>query len=372
MAKSSGIFFILVTLWMALSCSSHEGTFINGKIGHVDSSYILATYLSSDSLVIDTILVDAKGRFSYTTNPDTLTVYSLYLDHYESAVVVFAGKNERIKVQGDALQPDLITVRGNEVNDELTHFKLDNEDLLKQRAHLLKNLRLSSELDSGNSQSHSRQEELLKLNVLNHELNLKAEEAIKANPAKISSLILINSFFVQGDNPAALERVLGYLQGDILQSELALKLKAFSEKISRSAEGATMPYFTLKDIKGEEIRSNEFRGKHLLLSFVSTADEESREMIQLLKEEYGEMDDTTASFVTIYIDSDLYPAGYTESDSLPWISVPEKKGWGAEIVESYNVQYIPYNILIAPDGQIKVRNIPAHGIAEVIAETSGK
>ena len=63
MAKSSGILFFLVTLWMALSCGSREGTFIKGKIGHLDSTYILATYLSSDSLVIDTIPIDGKGRF---------------------------------------------------------------------------------------------------------------------------------------------------------------------------------------------------------------------------------------------------------------------------------------------------------------------
>ena len=208
MAKYSGILFFLVTLWMALSCGSREGTFINGKIEKIDSSYILATYLSADSLVIDTIPVDVKGRFSYMTNPDTLTAYSLYLDHYESAVVVFAGRDDRITVKGDALLPDLIAVRGNKVNDELTLFKLDNEDLLKQRAQLLKNLWLSSEFDNSNSHSHSRQEELLKLNVLNHELIIRAEETIKANPAKMSSLILINSFFVKSDNPAALERVL--------------------------------------------------------------------------------------------------------------------------------------------------------------------
>ena len=372
MAKSSGILFFLVTLWMALSCGSREGTFIKGKIGHLDSTYILATYLSSDSLAIDTIPVDSKGRFNHAVNPDTLTAYSLYLDHYESAVVVFADKDDRITVDGDAQLPDLIKVSGNEVNDALTLFKSENEDLLKQRELLLANLRLSSELDTGNTHSRSRQEELLKLNVLNHELALRAEESIKANPAKLSSLILINSFFVQSDNPTVLERVLGYMQGDIMQSELALKLQAYSEMINRSAEGASMPYFTLKDEQGEEIRSNDFRGKYLLLSFVSTAGDDSREMIELLKDEYEQMDEEEVAFITIYIDSDVYPTGYSEGDSLAWTTIPEKRGWGSDIVESYNVQYIPYNILIDPDGIIKVRNIPAHGIAEVIAEASGE
>lgn len=372
MTKGSGILFLLFTLWMALSCGSREGTSISGRIDHLDSTYILATYLSYDSLAIDTIPVDAKGRFNYVTNTDTLTAYSLYLDHYESAVVVFAGKTDRIKVNGDAALPDLITVKGNEVNDALTLFKTENEDLLKQRALLLENLRLSSELDTGSNYLLSRQEELLKLNVLNHELTLRAEESIQANPAKMSSLILVNSFFVASDNPTGLKRVLGHLQGEILESKLAMQLKAYSEKVNQSEEGARMPYFTLKDKEGEEIRSNDFRGKYLLLSFVSTAGDDSRELIGLLKEEYAELDKEAAAFITIYIDSDLYPVGYAENDSLPWIAVPEKRSWGADIVDNYNVQYIPYNILIDTEGYIKARNIPAHGIAEVIAEASGR
>ena len=80
-------------------------------------------------------------------NPDTLTAYSLYLDQYESAVVVFADRNDHITVNGDAQSPDMIKVVGN-IDDALTLFKSENEDLLKQRELLLANLRLSSELDS--------------------------------------------------------------------------------------------------------------------------------------------------------------------------------------------------------------------------------
>lgn len=370
MMKGSGILFFIFVLWIVISCGSEEGVSIKGKIEHLESSFIVATYLSSDSLAIDTIPVDAKGRFNYSSTPDTLTAFSLYLDHMESAIVVFAKEGDRITVNGDARIPDLISIRGNEVNDELTLFKTENEDLLRQRARLLENLRLSSQLDSSSNHSLSRQDELLRLNVLNHELTLKAEESIRANPAKMSSLILINSFFVHNDNPLALERVLGYMQGAVLQNELAVSLKAYSEKVNRSVEGATMPYFSLNDKEGEEIRSHDFNGKYLLLSFISASGEDSREIVRSLKREYAALDPARVAFITIYIDSDIYPVDYAENDSIPWIVVPEKRGWGADIVDSYNVQYIPYNILIAPDGIIKARNIPAHGIADVIGSTS--
>ncbi len=71
------------------------------------------------------------------------------------------------------------------------------------------------------------------------------------------------------------------------------------------------------------------------------------------------MNRDSVEFVSVYIDSDIYPIEYVENDSIPWKVVPEKRGWGgSDIVDAYNVQYIPYNILIAPDGTIKARNIP--------------
>jgi peroxiredoxin len=181
---------------------------------------------------------------------------------------------------------------------------------------------------------------------------------------------MINNFFMNSDNPGALERVLGYLQGDIAKSAYASSLKFYSEKMNRSAEGAKMPYFQLEDREEKKVYSHDFNGKYLLLSFISMSGVESRETVELLRHEYAEVNKDSVEFVTVYIDSDIYPDDYADNDSIPWIVIPEKRSWGADIVDNYNVQYIPYNILIAPDGNIKVRNIPSQGVADMIGNSS--
>lgn len=370
MVKCAKIVIFLFILWVVISCNSEEGALIKGRISNLEYPYILASYLSGDTLAIDTISVDSKGRFNYTTNIDTLTTFSLYLNNYESAVVVFANEGEKLTVNGDAQLPDLIKVNGNEINDDLTTFKTENEDLLKQRGQLFINLQESVEFDTIRNQTLARHDELTKLNMLNHELTLSAEEFIKNNPAKLSSLIMINNFFMNSDNPGALERVLGYLQGDIAKSAYASSLKFYSEKMNRSAEGAKMPYFQLEDREEKKVYSHDFNGKYLLLSFISMSGVESRETVELLRHEYAEVNKDSVEFVTVYIDSDIYPDDYADNDSIPWIVIPEKRSWGADIVDNYNVQYIPYNILIAPDGNIKVRNIPSQGVADMIGNSS--
>lgn len=357
----------LLILCSAVSCKNEEGILIRGEISNLEVPYILVSFFSADSLAIDTINVDAKGKFSYKNQIDTLTIFSLYLNNYESAAVVFADKGETLKVKGDALLPDLIEVHGNEINNDLTQFKTENRELLAQRGRLLFNL---NQADTTLANTITGHDGAAKFQLLNHELISQAEEFIRNNPTKFSSLILINNFFINSDNPQALERVLGYLQGDVLGNPLAIRLKSYSDKINRSAEGALMPYFMLKDKEGEEIYSHEYNGKYLLLSFVSTAGIESRETIDLLKEAYQEVNRDSVEFLTIYIDSDIYPVEYVENDSISWTVVPEKKSWGSDIVDAYNVQYIPFNILIGPDGNIKMRNIPAQGVANAIRNST--
>ncbi len=338
----------------------------------MEAPYLLVAHLTEDTLQVDTIHVDKKGRFNFRIQVDTLTAFSIYLNDYEVSTVVFADQEQKLTVKGDAMYPDLIRVNGNEVNNDLTAFKMNHEELLKERGQLLVKIRGDNAMDTTLNTSTNRQEEMEKLNVLNHEITVGAEEYIMENPSKLSSLILISNFFTNSDNPGALERVLGYLEGDVKRTELAARLTSYSEKLNRSAEGATVPYFQLEDKKGNAIRSHDFSGKYLLLSFISSAGVESRETVALLKQAYEELDADSVQFITVYIDTNNYPVEYVEGDSIPWTVVTEERGWGADIVNNFNVQYVPFNVLISPDRTIQVRNIAAQGIVDEIKKRSEK
>ncbi|HXL00395.1 MAG TPA: thioredoxin-like domain-containing protein, partial [Dysgonamonadaceae bacterium] len=307
----------------------------------------------------------------YRTFIDTLTTFTFYFNDYASSAVVFADKGEKITIKGDATLPDLIQVNGNEINDDLTLFKKENEALLKQRAELLNSMKMDR-LENTNHGVLSENEKIVRLNSLNHELTQKAEDFIKKNPAKIASVILINNLFRDTENPTTLERVLGYLEGAALEFPLTEDLKTHCDKMKLSAEGAYFPYFQLVDIKNDTIRSSDFSGKYLVLSFLSAVGVESRNEVIALKNEYEKLNKDSVQFISIYIDFDKYPIASTSisNDSIPWITVTEKKSWASNIVETYNIRYVPYNILITPDGRIKRRNIPAQEVQQTIERTT--
>ncbi len=358
---------VVVLFWSLLllfaSCKPEKQTLsIKGEISNLDTSFVLVSYLFSDSLVIDTVKVDNKGKFRYQNSIDTFTVFTFYFNQFNSSIAVFAEKNDNLKISGDAVYPELIHVTGSDINDELTDFKKANEDILRQRAELYQTL--DQEVQNGDSAANilSYDDRTARVNVLNHELMHHAEEHIKEHSNKKSSLIIINDLFAHGDNPQVLQRVMGYLSKDLSSSPMAVSLSVYLEKLHRSAEGSFMPYFTLKDVDDKELKSSDLIGKYVLLSFVSVSGDESRKNIESLKDTYHQLKKDSVHFVSIYIDSETIPVAYPKTDSIPWTVIAEKKSWASDLVDKYNIPIVPYNILIDPKGIIKERNIAAQDV----------
>lgn len=340
---------------------------IKGNISKLESPFILLSYISNDTLAIDTIKIRNNGRFSHKMKVDTLTMLSLFFNEQQSSVSFFVDEGDKIKINGDANLPDLMHVTGNEINNELTAFKETNRELLKQRIYLMEGIKqLYPDDVDDNGGKLAENEEIARLNTLNKQLLINTEEFIKDNPTKISSLILISNFFNNAENPGALARTLDYITGDVKNSRLGLKLQAFSEKINRSAEGAPIPYFEIKDKDGKIFTPSNFTGKHLLLSFVSSKNKQSRETVKSLKETYEKLPKESLEIVTIYIDSDTYPISYIETDSVAWTVIIEESSWASDIVDAFNIQFTPNNILISPEGIISDRNIQPSDIEKRI------
>lgn len=372
MVKS--ILTLLLFSLVFFSCQRDDNKLIiEGELTSLTNPYVIASSRVADTIRVDTIFVDQNGKFSYLQNVDTATIFTFYFNDFSSSTIVFSDKGvKKIKMKGDAIFSDLIEIKGGEINESLTTFKLENETLLKHRSLLMNktNYEVDSLVNSANIILDK--EQAASLNSLNHELSQKVEEFIKSNPDKISSVILINDFFKNTENPETLNRVLEYLEGDALKSALTHKLKNHNQKLLLSAEGAQMPYFKLKGKKDKYIESSDFENKYLLISFLSFMGDESVENIKILKQEYKSLDKKDIEFLSIYIDSDTLPIINHSVDSIPWKVVVENKSWGSNIIEAYNVHYLPFNILIDKKGKIVTRDIPISDIKNIINTTTDK
>ena len=372
MVKS--IFIALLLLLLVVSCGNDDRkVIIEGEISNLESPFIISSFHTSDSIIIDTISVNNKGKFSYSHYVDTNEILTLYFNDFHSSTVLFIEKRiNKIKLKGDAILPDLIEVKGGDINNDLSFFKKENETILKQRSLLISKFEDEDSIPVNSIKIISEKEKIALLNSLNHELAQNVEDFILQNPDKISSVILINEFFKNNENPKTLERVLEYLEGDVLDFPLTKKLIEYNRKLLLSAEGALMPFFQLTDIDGKTINSNDFKYKFLLISFLSANNEESNENLKILKDEYSNLNKDSIEFVSIYIDSDTFPILNNETDSIPWKIIIENESWGSKIVDTYNIHYAPFNILINPQSIIETRDVPINEIKNLISSKTDK
>ena len=366
MVFRQNIAIVLLSLSLAIglfSCDkgNPNGFDINGKLDNVEGSHFYATHERGDSVIIDTIAINNEGIFSFQGEVDTLTTMCLYLNQdtdNPSFLYVFVDKGLKVNIKGDAQLPDLIDVQGGEINDDLSAFKRENETLLKSRVEIL-NSALNDTVakdDLSGEKSY-----VMTLKNINFELSTLAANYVKKYPEKIASVMLINNFFKDENSIPRLDENLGLLKGKAEAFPLTDKLRDFSTKVKASAVGTHAPYFTLKNTKDKNVTLNDYRGKYILLSFISTTckvcDDEKKESIELYKR-MTKKKEKNIEFVSIVKDIERISIKEAYSDSLKWTLLPEYGGWAGKTFDLYNVHEIPYNILISPTGTILERDFP--------------
>lgn len=343
----TGLFFIFVMLF---SCNRKASTFeITGKLDNVSGNYFFMSHEVGDSLIVDTIPISSKGEFSFSGVVDTLAEMSLYFNQNTKVAYLLVEKGWHVELKGDVLYPDLINIKGGDVNDDLTAFKNKNKDLLKSRA----------DIAASSNDSAAVKDYVVKLKNVNFELSNIAANYVKENPDKIASVMLINTFFKDESSIPRLDENLGLLKGKAADFPLTTNLKRFRDKVKMSTIGAVAPGFSVEDRKGKKVSLSDYRGKYVSLSFVSTTCKvcisEKEEALKAYNELKLKKQDI--EFITIVKDIEEASAD-SIANSVKWPLLPVKGGWSANLFDTYYIREIPYNILISPTGVILDRDYP--------------
>lgn len=364
MAKSNisfctGLLFLFLIIMV--SCDKKTGTYeITGKLENVSGNYFFLSHESGDSLIVDTVPVSQKGEFSFKGAVDTLTEMSLYFNQNTKVTYLLVDKGWRVELKGDVLYPDLINIKGGDVNDDLTDFKNKNKELLKSRA----------DIAASSNDSMAIKDYVVELKNINFELSNIAANYIKANPDKIASVMLINTFFKDESSIPRLDENLALLKGRAADFPLTANLKRFSDKVKLSIVGAVAPDFSLKDIKDKDVRLSAYRGKYVSLMFASTTCQICVFEKQDAIDAYNNIKDKKypVEFITIVKDIEDKPISDSTANSVKWPVIPVKGGWSAKVFDTYYIREIPYNILISPTGIILDRDYPIHLLPKKMEE----
>jgi len=359
------IFLLLIAL-IIISCEDKNSYVLNGNIKGLKNPelYIVS---NADMHVVDTVRTQS-GKFTYRGVSPNLESLVIYMENGNSWITLWVQNGEKYSVTGDSNYPELMMIKGGEVNKLLTEFKVDNSALIKEQCDLRDKLKARSENHAESSVSGEAQ---LTSQLKNVEQILKthAQDFIEANPSTISALIMIQDYILDVENAGEIFPLLNLVTDKVKENTLYEHLNTRCLRDMKTKVGQPALDFKLKNTQNDTIKLESFKGKYLILTFAAS-------QCEFCKPEYDELHAIQKAFsakelaiLTISLDENKENwKKVAQENGINWNQVIDSTGWASEMVTLYNVFELPCNYLIDKNGIIIGSKLHVDNIQTILNE----
>jgi thiol-disulfide isomerase/thioredoxin len=171
-------------------------------------------------------------------------------------------------------------------------------------------------------------------------------------------------------SPDSADALYNQLSGRVKQTAILPFVRQQIDIKLRTGVGAVAPAFNIADIKNRILKSEDFKGKYLLLDFWASWCVPCRKQHPRLKEAYEKYNLKGFEILSVSIDEDSakWKTAITE-DGIPWNNARDtNRGDARAVSKIYGVIPIPANFLISPEGRIVAINLDGDGLLEKLQE----
>ena len=347
------------------SCQDKDSYILKGNIKGIQSSNL---YIVSESdLRIDTIKAKS-GKFTYRGVSQTVEPLLINMEDKSVWITIWVQNGEKYSLSGDANYPEMIIVKGGEINKLLTEFKTENLSLIKERCDLrdriVSRLEQTDELNAINDVQLSNQ-----IKNVDQILRTRAQDFVEANPSSIAALVIIHDYILNIENASDIQPFLDILAENVRANSLYDKLQMLCLKDLQTKAGHPALNFEIRDTQNDTINLRTFKDKFLILTFASSK-------CEFCKPDYIELLDIRNSFpdkdlaiLTIFLDENKEDGKKSaEENGINWTQVIDSVGWASEMVSLYNVLSLPCNYLIDNKGIIIGSKLHVDSIQTILSD----
>jgi peroxiredoxin len=358
-----------------------KGNFTNTK----KDSIRLYELTVTDMIPVDSAEISEDGDFYFKVKPTEIGFYVLKIKS-DNFITLLIDKGETIDITADARQMlytyTVTGSKGSELIWELNMHKKDNQAKVDSLGALYKEsidktnfVKIKSSIDS-----------TYKLIFLDEKDF--AKKFIDKNTSSLACLIAIyeqfgrEMLFFEKDSVdfsyyEKLDKALmvaypGNIHAEDLHKKVS-EIKRVKAELaladSKLSIGSEAPDFTLETPEGTSVKLSSLNGKYVLIDFWASwcapCRKNNPSLVALYKK--YKTKDFTILGVSLDREKDLWKAAITK-DKLTWTQVSDLKYWSSPVAKLYNVQEIPYSVLIDKEGYILAKSSDVSVIEAKIEE----
>jgi len=364
---------ILSSLILFTSCKkkSNETTFnVTGQIKHAGKSKLLlqeVPYGGKPIITLDSLTLGEDGKYAFRFIAKQEGIYRLATE--KDLEIIFINDEENIQINAAADNNQTYQVNGsknsNSMQEFLKQYRKKDSSLFST---LFKLDALQKEKARDSSIARLQKERIDKINDLNHfvENNIN----VSTSPAMIYYSLGLSLRSMESAKVLALAKVAAERTKSTPLVEFVTLLTTQVQSNSKSNAagiGNIAPEISLADQDGKIISLSSFRGKYVLVDFWASwcgpCRGENPNVVAAF-EKYK-----NKNFTILGVSLDDNKESWMEAiyqDKLNWQHVSDLKKWESIVVSAYQIEGIPFNVLIDPAGKIIATELRGPALQETL------
>ena len=346
--------------------------------GGAATEITLEEMAAREFIPLDTVTCDDKGKFRIIFEPEETAFYVLRTGP-SGYITLLAEPGESMRISIASGRNDQYNVEGSEGSELLMVLSREHKRALDALGQIT---RRNLELQTSPDYARMKEELDFRFDSITGAFRNYSLEFIHNNHESLAILVALYNLYGQGlpvFHPeqdlqvyAFVDSVLmisypGFEVVELLHAQVAGAMVSKGEggQVHGPDMGEIAPDFVSSRPDGEQMALSDLSGNLVLLHFWAAWSKPSREENRYLVEAWEKYGTSSFRIMQVSFDNDRdFWLRAIEEDGLRWDQVSDLKRWETMVADLYQVEKIPANFLIGPDGKILGKDLFGNALIE--------